>query len=601
MKKIKRISAFVLTLVMLFSMSLSAFADETTTYELFVKNEAPNHVYDAYQIFAGDLSADGTTLSNITWGASIKDAEALITALTTDTKEIVTTGGTTTLKDLFVSLTTDTNKALSIDKKAALVAEILGTVSNDSTTLDRFAELVGEVNYDASGQFESHKYLDVAVSSATGQTTESGVTGYKISNLPAGYYLIKDKDNVLDDGQNDNQGDFYTKYIVRVVKSASIVAKGEGVKVTKSVNDTVGGTFTEYEDANTNDTIYYKWEGTLPNNLGSYDTYHYKFTDEMSSGLNFKQFEQIYIENADGSVAHTFYNIADQSEENDILPEGILQTVPSERNGDGKYIFSLEFQDLLKSYPSILPSQKVIVKYSAYLTRDALINNSNSNEVTLEYDNNPNGEGTGKTVPDEAHAFTFKIDIDKYDAANFDTKLEGVEFILYKTTTVEENTTYYYAQVVTEEMVSAGTEINGTVVKSENVGLVYGYTTNRGEASILDTDANGAIALKGLDQGIYYLEETKTKDGYNKLDTPVQIEITPTYTSNGEEYEVVVDYEVDGMEQGANHSVGVRNSKGSTLPSTGGIGTTIFYVAGGILVVGAVVILVTKKRMSNEK
>ena len=118
----------------------------------------------------------------------------------------------------------------------------------------------------------------------------------------------------------------------------------------------------------------------------------------------------------------------------------------------------------------------------------------------------------------------------------------------------------------------------------------------------LDTDDKGAINLRGLHEGIFYLEEINTKSGYNKLDTPVQIQIKAEYeedTTDG--YKTTVTYEVDGMDQGASSTVGVRNSKGSTLPSTGGIGTTIFYIVGAILVVGAGVILITKKRMANEK
>ncbi|MBQ3528653.1 MAG: isopeptide-forming domain-containing fimbrial protein [Clostridia bacterium] len=596
MKNSKRLMAIAICLLLAVSMVAPAFAADTT-YDLFIENNAENHTYDAYQIFQGDLSSDGTTLSNVDWGTSVKDPAALIAALTSDTKEIVTNAGKTTLKDVFISLTTETNAALSLEKKAQLVAEILGTVSNDSTTLDRFAELVGEVIYDAEGKFQSHKYLDAAAATSGAQTTnDAGTKGYAISDLSAGYYLIKDKDNTLD----GKEGDFYTKYIVRVVRDASIKPKGEGVSVEKTVNDTINGTFTDYEDANTNQNIFYKWEGTLPNNLSSYDEYNYKFIDTMSKGLAFVQFDQIYIENSNGSVAHTFYDLHDTETENDTIPAGIIASGVTE-NADGSSTFSLEFTDLLKLYPSIIPSQKVVVKYSCYLTRDAVISGSTKNTVELQYDNNPNGEGTGITVTDAAHAFTFKIDIDKYDAANSQTKLEGVEFILYYQDTVESVTTKHYALVVTEEMVAANTVINGKQVTAENIGLVYGYTDDRDEASILDTDANGAINLKGLDQGIYYLEETKTNDGYNLLDTPVQIEITPTYNQNGEECDVTVNYEVDGMEQGTSATVGVRNSKGSTLPSTGGIGTTIFYIVGAVLVVGAVVFLVTKKRMTASR
>ena len=114
---------------------------------------------------------------------------------------------------------------------------------------------------------------------------------------------------------------------------------------------------------------------------------------------------------------------------------------------------------------------------------------------------------------------------------------------------------------------------------------------------MLDTDAKGAIAVRGLDEGIYYLKETKAPAGYNLMETPVKIEIIPKYTQTGDKVSVTVNYKVDDKEQESN-TVGVRNSSGSTLPVTGGMGTVIFYVLGTVLVAGAVVLLIVKKRLS---
>jgi len=600
MKKTNKFLALLVTVALLATMAVSAFAADTHT--IFVKNDAPNHVYDAYQIFSGSLSTDGSVLSNIVWGSSVVGddynyAEALITAITTDTKEITIANGTTTLKDVFLALTSDTNKALPLEKKAAVVSEILGTISNDSATLDRFAEVVGEVIYDAEGNFQSHKYLGDAVATSGAQTTnDAGNLGYEIAGLPAGYYLFKDRDGVV-----QNEGDFYTKYIVRVVKSDTINVKGQGVNVDKSVNDTLGGTYTEYEDADVNQTLYYKWTGVLPNNLLSYDEYYYKFVDTMSKGLKFVRFEQVYIEGADGDPIYTIMDVTDEDTANDSMPAGITVEGIADVTGENdNQVFSLEIENLFDLFPHLLPSHKIVVKYSTIVTRDALIATSMPNKVEIEYSNNPNGEGTGITVPDVAHAFTFEINVDKYDAADPTKKLEGVEFVLYREKIGEnQEIVKHYAQVITEEMVEAGESINGKVVDADDIGVVYGYTTDRSQASVLDTDENGAIQITGLDAGYYYLEETKTNDGYNLLDTPVQIEILPTYTVNGDECTVTVNYEVDARDQGSSNTVGVRNSKGSTLPSTGGIGTTIFYIVGALLVLVAVVVLITKKRVSR--
>ena len=117
---------------------------------------------------------------------------------------------------------------------------------------------------------------------------------------------------------------------------------------------------------------------------------------------------------------------------------------------------------------------------------------------------------------------------------------------------------------------------------------------------MLDTDAKGAIALRGLDEGIYYLKETKAPAGYNLMETPVKVEIIPVYTEAGDEVSVTVNYKVDDIEQDSN-TVGVRNSSGSTLPVTGGIGTVLFYAIGSVLVIGAAVMLIVNKRLKDNK
>lgn len=144
-------------------------------------------------------------------------------------------------------------------------------------------------------------------------------------------------------------------------------------------------------------------------------------------------------------------------------------------------------------------------------------------------------------------------------------------------------------------MIAAGVVINGKKVEQKDLGVVYGWTTNRDDASILDTDAQGKIAIEGLDEDIYFLEETKAPAGYNLLEQPIQFEIDPVYNDKGELQKVV--YKI-GTQEVSSNVIPVENFTGSTLPSTGGVGTTMFYVFGSIMVVAAVVLLVTKKRMA---
>lgn len=560
MKMTKRIFSLALCLVLMLAMALPAMA-AGETYTLTITNEADGHTYEAYQIFSGSLvNVDGKDiLSDIKWGSSIP-ADKQVALM--DALEAAFPG----LK------ATNTEGNRLYERTAAGVAEYLqDNVTTDSESIDLFAEVVG-------------KHLGAVA----GTSADKG-DYYEIEDLTAGYYLVKDKDNTLV-GAND----FYTKYIIRVLKDQTVAPKGEVPTVEKTINDTLDGTYTDVEDFDINDTAYYKWEGTLPSNLKSYNSYFYKFNDTLPTGLLFLEFQQIYIEGHDGNLVHKFYDITDSVDTNDTLPVGITESV------DGQNV-TLEFNDLLTLYKSILPTQKIVVKYTARVTRDALVAEPMTNSVYVNFSNNPNGDGvgdTGTTPPDVAHAFTFQITVDKYDADKPSTKLPGAEFVLYYERTVDDAIVKYYAKVITEEMIEANEVINGAVVQDKDLGVVYGWDTDITKASILDTDAAGKLSVRGLDEGIYYLKETKAPAGYNLMETPVQIKIIPTYTASGDAMSVTVSYEVDSVAQSSN-TVGVRNSAGSTLPVTGGVGTTMFYVVGGLLIAAAAVMLISKRRVEE--
>ena len=561
----KKAIAIILCLVMMLGMSTTVFA-AAETYTLTINNPTEGHTYEAYQIFSGTLEnisgTDTQVLTNIVWGSAIVgEGYDNSSALLSDIQAAATAADESS----------PMKKLLGVKDAATLAEAMADNITTDSETLDALAAIFA-------------KHIETGKNTGTQKYIEAEKNYYTISGLTPGYYLVKDQDNSL-----AGEYDSYTKFILRVIKDETVSPKSSIPSVDKTINDTIDGTYSEHEDFDINDTAYYKWTGKLPSNLKDYETYYYKFYDTLPTGIEYVQFEQIYLEGHDGNVVHSFYDAKTSTQ----MPDGIKATI------NGKNV-ELEFEDLWTLYPSILPTHKIIVKYSARVTRDALIAEPMTNSVYVEFSNDPNAEGEGSkgtTPEDVAHAFTFQINVDKYDADNKDKKLEGAEFKLYYERTENDVIVKYYAQVITEEMIAEGTIINGTAVDADDLGVVYGWTTDEDAASVLDTDSKGAISLRGLDEGIYYLKETKAPAGYNLMETPVKIEIIPVYTESGDEVSVTVNYKVDDKEQDSN-TVGVRNSSGSTLPVTGGIGTVIFYVLGTALVLGAVVLLIAKKRMN---
>ena len=173
------------------------------------------------------------------------------------------------------------------------------------------------------------------------------------------------------------------------------------------------------------------------------------------------------------------------------------------------------------------------------------------------------------TTEREVKVYSSKIVIDKVEKTTDGTagkKLSGAEFVLYKEETIEGNKTIKYYQ---------WDETNKKVV----------WDADKTKATVLETSTDGAATFGGLADGTYYLVETKAPAGYNQLKDPVTV---PVKGSDTDTVKLTV-------------TATVENQAGTLLPSTGGMGTTIFYVLGAVLVVGAGVLLVTKKRMSQSE
>ena len=409
-------------------------------------------------------------------------------------------------------------------------------------------------------------YLTTAAGSAN--TVTDGK--YVISGLAAGYYLVKDKDGSLT-GDNDS----YTEYIIQVVGNVTATPKSdvpEVQKKVKDINDSTDTTKTDWQDSadyDIGDSIPFQLKATLADNVSSYTTYKVVFHDTLSKGLTYNNDAKVYI---DGTETNGF-------------------TVTATVNADGTTTLTVSCDDVKALGAG--NSSVITVEYTAKLNENAVLGSAgNPNEVKLEYSNNPNksetgSNETGNTPEDTVIVFTYKTVINKVDGDK--NPLTGAAFKLEK------------------------------LIKGKD-GAADTWTTVK-EFTVDETTTS--FTFSGLDDGQYKLTETKTPAGYNTID-PIYFVIEATHDetadaptlktlnayltdANGNKQTEMKDGESVNIDLGTvdltagSITTTVVNKSGSKLPSTGGMGTTIFYVLGSVLLVGAAVLLITKKRMSAQK
>lgn len=380
------------------------------------------------------------------------------------------------------------------------------------------------------------------------------------SGVAQGYWLIADVTN-LTGAQEANS---LVVVDTKGQDDLTVTPKTDVPTVEKKVkeeNDSTGAV-TDWQDGadyDIGDDVPFQLAGTMPSNIGSYTTYKYTFHDDLSDGLTL---------NPDSIVV----KIGTETLEKD-------NDYTVNTSADDGRDFEIVFDDILSiDGVTITKDSKVVVEYTAELNEDAVIGNpGNPNEVYLEFSNNPYDEGTGETPEDKVTVFTFKLDVDKVDKENDPVK--GAGFTLYK---YDHDTSKY---------VPVGAEVTG----AEMTNFVW----------------------TGLDSGKYKLVETTVPAGYNKADD-IEFTIVAEYTTNGAEQSLTslvvknadgtqtISGDGDGFTFTATAGTGtvatdVVNTTGIELPETGGMGTTLFYIIGGVLVVGAGVLLVTKKRMNGSE
>ena len=552
-KSIKCLSAVLMTSVLAVSAGAVAAPTFAGAYDITMSSTT-GHTYTAYQIFDGDLYESGSTktLSNITWGANINDS-TFLTAL-----QGSSAFGST---NPFAGKTT-----------AAQVASVVDNWDDttDAAKIKAFAELA-----------------------AANLNTTAGVSGtgtITIDAVNAGYYLIKDTTA----SASMPAGGTYSDFMLKVVSDVTVAAKDETVTSDKKVtdaNDSDGSTEPNKTtaDYDIGDDVPYVLTFTLPAKYAEYEKYPITFTDDMCAGLTYNGDAKIYY--GAGDTTGTTISLS--------------TTTGTEYTGGQKYTYSIadlkaaqEAAETGSALKSLAAGSVIRIEYTAKLNAGAVIGSAgNPNKYSVTFANDPTwyDDGVGGTQPDTPPTgttpekvntvFTYKLVVNKVKSDN--TALTGADFTLYK-------------------FIKSAT---GSDTYGEDNGTWTSVTAlNSGEGAVNPTkatSANGTVAdsvftFAGIDDGVYKLVESTTPEGYNTID-PIIFTIAPT--ADGDLPDTI---NLGSASFSCTDSTGaiegnVINNAGVTLPGTGGIGTTVFYIIGGLMITGALVLFIVKKRMNIKE
>lgn len=542
-KVIKKLLAALLAVAMVCAMAIPAFAYNPGETE---EDLNKNHGYIAFQIFTGVISKDNPKLSDVTWGSHITHPDNFLEELK----------GAPIIGAQFQSI--DATNATD----ATTVQKVLAVISKWDDSDD---------NSIAFARFVCH-YL---YSNGDPQSTIVGGGG-AIKIPEPGYYLIVDNIDIHEDDfyhaynsfllvNDTHQGEYNVIINHKVVKPTveKEVHDNDNNDISSAGNNDGWGSSADHA---INEKFQFRLIAKLPASKDNgraydyYDKYTVCFNDTLSNGITYDRLDSVVIKSKGDT-----YDITDDS---------------------SKYTIGLESQNyLVVKIPDVKACAKdagfdlndgatITVTYTAHLndkaavnTADGASNGENKNSVYLQYSNNPRiNTSLDWTPTSEVRVYTYQLNNTKYhDDDTPGNELAGAGFRLYS-----------------DEACN-----NEIKLKKNNDGTYSPYFgTDAGDEMF--SDEHGQFNVKGLDAGTYYLRETTPPKDYNAC-ADKKIVISATHT----EYNVSLS---------GNLSTTIINKKagGITLPSTGGIGTTLFYVVGGGLMVAAIVLLVTKKRMENK-
>ena len=531
-----------------FAGASTAMAVDGNTVNVTVPGADSNlngHTYTAYQILSGTQAASGGALGDAAWGSGIKSGDFL-QALQADT----------TISSYFTGVT---------DAKG--FAEALSNTAN-------FPHDGANTRLVAKIAMKNTRGVGTALTAPTTQ-------------LATGYYLIVDS--------TANGQTVYNPAVLAITSDITITDKTDVPTLEKKVQENkksvtgeYGNGFNDVADYNIGDEVPFHLIGSVPD-MSQYETYTYKFTDTFDKGFDAVDTSnvKVYLSN-DKEL-----DLSGESKDSDITAyfsgtNGNIEYTSA--TAEAKATLTVSTKDLKKAATYNKDhAQYVIVSYTAKLNASAEIGlPGNVNTAKLTYSNNPDQSGqgenqpTGNTPEDKVIVFTYGLDVTKVDSKNAETKLKDAEFKL-------KNSDDKWATITD--------------------GKVTGWADAESQGSVLKSGEDGKFKVEGLDDGNYTLVETKAPAGYNLPANGFSVTLTAT-TANGQTWNGTAGTALTGLAVKVDQTNGtgnvdtglgaitIKNTQGSSLPSTGGMGTVLLYVAGIAVFVlaGATLVMALRRR-----